>query len=211
MPTVLLPSSAAPFAPRCSPPVVLSSTIEPWLTATLKRVCKAKGPLKNVTQHMKRLKEILSRPSAIWTLCSIMLPMVPQELDAGLQYQTIHIEAYVVYVDMAYANAVAFKLTPETINTLVKFYRDVYSVYAWHSTWEWSEKENQLGKLQEQFIQDVNRFIFYTDALALEGINENGAGELLGGRSDVAKAKVKSLFIPLQPPYPEALRVLHDQ
>ncbi|KEY83474.1 hypothetical protein BA78_8700 [Aspergillus fumigatus] len=90
---------------------------------------------------------------------------------------------------MAYANAVAFKLTPETINTLVKLHRDVYSVYAWLNTWQWSEKENQMRQLQEQFIQDVNRFIFYTDALALEGIDEDGAGELLGGRSDVAKAK----------------------
>lgn len=209
MPTVLLPSSAAPFAPRCSPPVVLSSTIEPWLTATLRRVCKAKGPLKNITQHTKCLQRILSRPSAIWTLCSMLFPMAPQALDVGLQYQTIHIEAYVVYVDMAYANAVAFKLTPETINTLVKLHRDVYSVCAWLNTWQWSEKENQMRQLQEQFNQDVNRFIFYTDALALEGIDEDGAGELLGGRSDVAKAKVKSLFIPLQPPYPEALRVLH--
>ncbi|GFF80517.1 hypothetical protein IFM62136_10320 [Aspergillus lentulus] len=202
MPTALLPSSAAPFAPRCSPSVVLSTIIEPWLTATLKRVCKVKGPLKNVTQHTKRLKEILSLPSAIWTLCSVMFPKIPKPLDVGLQYQTIHIEAYVVYVDMAYANAVAFKLTSETINTLVKFHREVYSVYAWLSTCEWSAKENQLRKLQEQFILDVNKFIFYTDALALEGLEEDGAGELLGGRSDVAKAMVKSLFIPLQPPHP---------
>ncbi|GFF62887.1 WD40-repeat-containing domain protein [Aspergillus udagawae] len=96
----------------------------------------------NVTQHTKRLKETLSLPSAIWNVCSVMLPNVPQTLDVGLQYQTIHIEAYVVYIDMAYANTVAFKLTTETINTLVKFHRDVYSVYAWLGTWEWSGKEN---------------------------------------------------------------------
>lgn len=47
-----------------------------------------------------------------------MVPKVPKALDVGLQYQTIHIEAYVLFVDMAYANWVAFKLTPETINTL---------------------------------------------------------------------------------------------
>lgn len=93
MPTVLLPSSAAPFAPRCSPSVVLSTIIEPWLTATLKRVYKVKGPLKNVAQHTKRLKEILSLPSAIWTLCSAIFPKLPKALDVGLQYQTIHIEA----------------------------------------------------------------------------------------------------------------------
>lgn len=67
-----------------------------------------------------------------------------------------------------------------------------------------------MRQLQEQFIQDVNRFIFYTDALALEGIDEDGVGELLRGRSNIAKAKVKSLFILLQPPYPKALRVLHN-
>jgi hypothetical protein len=140
-----------------------------------------------------------------------MLPKVPKALDVGLQYQTIHIEAYIVSVDMVYTNAVAFKLTPETINALVEFQRDVYSVYAWLGTWEWSGKESQLRKLQEQFVQDVNKFIFFTDIVALEGIEEDGAGELLGGRSDVAKTMVKSLFIPLQPPYPEALEVLQGQ
>lgn len=32
---------------------------------------------------------------------------------------------------MAYANTVTFKLTLETINTLVKLHQDVYSIYAW--------------------------------------------------------------------------------
>ncbi|KAL3413153.1 hypothetical protein V8F44DRAFT_633059 [Aspergillus fumigatus] len=94
-----------------------------------------------------------------------------------------HIKSYIMYVNMAYVNAVAFKLTLETINTLVKLHQDIYS--------------------------DVNRFIFYTNALALEGIDKDGIGELLRGRSNVAKAKVKSLFILLQPLYPKALRVLY--
>lgn len=128
--TVLLPSSAAPFAPRYSPPVVLSSPIEPWLTVMLKQVCKVKGPLKNITQHTKHLTEILSRPSAIWTLCSLILLKVLKVLDMGLQYQTIHIKVYIMSVNMVYTNAVAFKLTPKTINTLVKFQWDVYSMYA---------------------------------------------------------------------------------
>lgn len=48
----------------------------------------------------------------------------------GLQYQTIHIKVYIMSVNMVYTNAVAFKLTPKTINTLVKFQWDVYSMYA---------------------------------------------------------------------------------
>lgn len=42
----------------------------------------------------------------------------------------IHIKAYIMYVNMAYVNAVAFKLTLETINTLVKLHQDIYSVCA---------------------------------------------------------------------------------
>jgi hypothetical protein len=87
----------------------------------------------------------------------------------------------------------------------------VYSVYALLSTWERSGKEGQLRKLQERFVQDVNKFNFFTDVVALEGIGEDGAGELLEGRSDVAKAMVRSLFIPLQPPHPEAPWVLQGQ
>jgi hypothetical protein len=40
----------------------------------------------------------------------------------------IYIKAYIMYVNMAYINIVTFKLTLETINTLVKLYRDIYSV-----------------------------------------------------------------------------------
>ncbi|KAJ5587000.1 uncharacterized protein N7459_002765 [Penicillium hispanicum] len=211
MPTVLLPSSAAAFAPRASPNVVLNRKVAPWLTATLKRVNRVKRPLNNVTQHTRCLTETLSSQNAIWTLCSMMFAKAPEAelrkdenpLVEGLfNFQMIHMEAYVVHVDMVSRNEVAFKLTPETIEALVDFHKEVYSVDAAANTWDWSGKQAQLKKLQEEFVQAANKFVYRTDAEALEGLEEDGAGELLCGRGDEAKAAISSLFVPLLPPPP---------
>ncbi|KAJ5084578.1 hypothetical protein NUU61_009157 [Penicillium alfredii] len=217
MPTVLLPSSAAAFAPRSSPNVVLNRKVAPWLTATLKRVNRVKRPLNNVTQHTRCLTETLSSTNAIWTLCSMMFPKAPEAelrkdenpLVEGLfNFQMIHIEAYVVHVDMVSRNEVAFKLTPETIEALVDFHKDVYSVDAAANTWDWSGKQAQLKKLQEEFVQAANKFVYRADAEALEGLEEDGAGELLCGRSDEAKAAISGLFARLLPPPPPVVDVM---
>jgi hypothetical protein len=217
MPTVLLPASAAAFAPRSSPNVVLNSRVEPWLTATLKRVNRVKRPLNNVAQHTRCLTETLSSPNAIWTLCSIMLPKAPESelrrddnplVEALFNYQLIHMEAYVVHVDMVSQNEVAFKLTPETIESLIEYHKDIYSVDTAANTWNWSEKEVQLKKLQEEFVQAANKFVYRTNALALEGMEEDGAGELLCGRSEEAKAAILGLFVPLLPPPPRIVDVV---
>jgi hypothetical protein len=131
-------------------------------------------------------------------------------VEAIFNYQMIHIEAYIVHVDMVSQNEVAFKLTPETIEALVKFHHGVYSVDAAASTWEWSEKRQQLKKLQEEFVQAANRFVYRTNVQALEGLEEDGAGELLEGRSDGAKAAIESLFVPLRPPPPQVVDVLRS-
>ncbi|KAL3478711.1 hypothetical protein BJX99DRAFT_98187 [Aspergillus californicus] len=219
MPTVLLPSSAAAFAPRSSPNVVLNSRIEPWLTATLKRVNRVKRPLNNVAQHTRCLTETLSSQNAIWTLCSLMFPKAPESelrrdenplVEALFNYQMVHMEAYVVHVDMVSRNEVAFKLTPETIETLVDYHKEIYSVDTAANTWDWAEKDNQLKKLQEEFVQAVNRFVYRVSVQALEGLEEDGAGELLGGRSEDAKGAISSLFVPLLPPPPRVVDVLRS-
>lgn len=217
MPTVLLPSSAAAFAPRASPNVVLTTKVAPWLTATLKRVNRVKRPLNNVTQHTRCLTETLSSSNAIWTLCSMMFTKAPEselENDTNLHwetihhYQTIHIEAYVVHVDMVSRNEVAFKLTPETIESLVDFHKGVYSVDAIANTYNWSGKNAQLKKLQDEFVQAANKFVYRTNADALEGLEEDGAGELLCGRSEEVKIAIGNLFVPLIPPPAPMMEVI---
>src|ERR1700759_4695451 len=161
MPVQLLPASAAAFAPRASSVnVVLGSKVEPWLTQTLKRINRIKRPLNSVPQHTRCLTETLSSPNAIWSLCSIMVPKAPEAelrkdsnplVEALFNYQLIHIEAYVVHVDMVSQNEVAFKLNQETIEALIEYHKDIYSVDVSANTWSWAEKEVQLKKLQEEF------------------------------------------------------------
>jgi len=213
----LLPASAAAFAPRSAPTIVLNSKVEPWLTQTLKRINRIKRPLNSVPQHYRCLTETLSGPAAIWTLCSVMLPKKPDSelvkdsnplVEAMFNYQFIHVEAYVVHVDMVSQHEVAFKLTPETIEDLIKYHKEIYSVDVSASTWSWAEKEVQLKKLQDEFVQAINRFVFRTGMRALEGLEEDGAGELLDGRSEDVKNAILQLFHPLLPPPPRIVDVV---
>lgn len=217
MPTILLPASAAAFAPRSTCNIVLNSKVEPWLTATLKRINRIKRPLNSVPQHTRCLTETLSLPNAIWSLCSIMLPKAPDSelrkdsnplIEALFNYQLVHIEAYVVHVDMVSQNEVAFKLTTDTIESLVEYHKEIFSVDTAAKTWVWSEKDQQLKKLQEEFVQAANRFVYRTSALALEGLEEDGAGELLCGRSDEVRTAIMNLFVPLLPPPPRVVDIV---
>lgn len=213
----LLPASAAAFAPRAAPTIVLNSKVESWLTQTLKRINKIKRPLNSVPQHYRCLTETLAGPGAIWTLCSLMLPKKPDAelvkdsnplVEAMFNYQLIHVDAYVVHVDMVSQHEVAFKLTAETIENLIEYHKDIYSVDVSANTWSWAEKEVQLKKLQEEFVQAINRFVFRTGVRALEGLEEDGAGELLDGRSEDVRNSIMGLFQPLLPPPPRIVDVV---
>jgi hypothetical protein len=219
MPLQLLPASAQAFAPRSAPTIVLNTKVEPWLTQTLKRINKIKRPLNSVPQHFRCLTEMLGGPNAIWTLASVMLPKLPDAefrkdpnnplIEAMFNYQLVHIEAYVVHVDMVSQHEVAFKLTPETIEALVDYHKDIYSVDASANTYSWPEKEAHVKKLQEEFVQAANKFVFRTGVRALEGLEEDGAGELLDGRSEDVKLAITGLFAPLLPPPPRIVDVIH--
>ena len=146
-----------------------------------------------------------------------MLPKAPESelrrdsdplIEALFNYQVIYIEAYVVHIDMVSQNEVAFKLTPETIEALVEYHKEVHSVDTAASTWNWSEKQVQLKKLQEDFVQAANKFVYRTNAIALEGLEEDGAGELLSGRSEEVKSAIMGLFLPLLPPPPRLVDVV---
>ncbi|CAF9910163.1 MAG: hypothetical protein GOMPHAMPRED_006977 [Gomphillus americanus] len=218
MPVTLLPASAKAFATRGSPNIVLGSKAEPWLTQTLRRINRIKRTLNNPAQHTKCLTETLAAPSALWTLCSIMLPSAPESkflqhenplIEAMNNYKLVHVEAYVVHVDMVSQNEVSFKLTQDSIDMLVEYYKDIFLVDAAAKTWHWSEKETQLKKLQEDFVQAINRYVFRTVAQALEGLEEDGSGELLQGIADDVKNEILGLFLPLLPPPPRAPEVIH--
>lgn len=220
MPPQLLPASAAAFAPRASSVnVVLGSKVEPWLTQTLKRINRIKRPLNSVPQHQRCLTETLSSTNAIWTLASLMVAKAPDSelrkdsnplVEALFNYQLIHVEAYIVHVDMVLRSEVAYKLTPDTIESLIEYHKDIHCVNAKASTYDWSEKEQQCKKLHEDFIQAINKFVYRTHVTALEGLEEDGAGELLCGKSDEVKNNIMGLLKPLLPPPPRVVDVIRQ-
>ncbi|KAI0408719.1 hypothetical protein F4802DRAFT_362686 [Xylaria palmicola] len=212
MPPQLLPASAAAFAPRASSVnVVLGSKVEPWLTQTLKRINRVKRPLNSVPQHQRCLTETLSSPNAIWTLASLMLPKSPDAGEATCNYYFIHIEAYIVHVDMVLRNEVAYKLTPDTIEALIEHHKDVSCVDAKASSYEWPEKEQHAKKLHDEFVQAINKYVFRTHVSALEGLEEEGVGELLCGRSEEVKNNMMALLNkPLLPPPPKIVDVIRQ-
>ncbi|KHN95131.1 uncharacterized protein MAM_07016 [Metarhizium album ARSEF 1941] len=217
MPVQLLPASAAAFAPRASSVnVVLGSKVEPWLTLTLKRVNRVKRPLNSVPQHQRCLTETLSSPNAIWTLASVMLSKLPEAempkepLEALFSHQLLHIEAYIVHVDMILRNEVAFKLTSATIDALVEYHDKIHCVDAKANTYDWSEKEQQGKKLHQDFVQAVNKFVYRTHVSALEGLEEDGAGELLCGKSEEVRNSLVALMKPLLPPPPRVVDIVRQ-
>lgn len=212
MPISLLPASAAAFAPRSAPTIVLNSKAEPWLTQTLRRVNRIRRPLNSVQQHYRCLNETLSGSGAIWTLCSVILPKAPEAelrkdpnplVQALFNYQLLHVEAYVVHVDMVSQHEVAFKLTSDTIDALVEYHHDIFLVDAAANTWSWVDKDAHVKKLHNDFVQSVNRYVYRTGVRVLEGLEEDGAGELLEGRSDEVKNAIMTMFQPLLPPPPK--------
>lgn len=220
-PVQLLPASAAAFAPRASSVnVVLGSKVEPWLTQTLKRVNRVKRPLNSVPQHQRCLTETLSSPSAIWTLCSLMFPKTTEAelrkdenplVEALSNYQLLDIEAYIVHVDMVMQNEVAFKLTPDSIEALVTYHKEIYAPdISARCSHTWSGKELQVKKLHEDFVQTANKFVYRTHVTALEGLEEDGAGEMLCGKSDEVKAAIMGLFLPLLPPPPRVVDAIRQ-
>lgn len=217
MPVQLLPASAAAFAPRASSVnVVLGSKVEPWLTQTLKRINRVKRPLNSVPQHQRCLTETLSSPNAIWTLASLMLPKLPEAempedpTEHIFAHQLVHLEAYIVHVDMVLRSEVAYKLTTDTIDALVEYHKEVHCVDAKANTYDWSEKEQQCKKLHDDFVQAVNKFVFRTHVSALEGLEEDGVGELLCGKSEEVRNNVLALMKPLLPPPPRVVDVVRQ-
>ena len=58
-------------------------------------------------------------------------------------------------------------------------------------------------------MQAANKFVFRTGVRALEGLEEDGAGELLEGRSEEVRNQIMNLFLPLLPPPPRIVDVIH--
>ncbi|KAL5894993.1 hypothetical protein ACKVWC_000214 [Pyricularia oryzae] len=189
----LLQFAAAQKPQPSSVTVTLGSKVEPWLTEILTRI-ETNEPLDSVSEHQMCLGKALSSPNAIWLLASLMLKTPKSEVDRGFYYQLVVIEANIVLVDIP-CNKVVFKLTLNTIETLIKYYHDVYCVD--------DEGKEHHQRLHEDFVQAIKRYVFYMRASVLEGLEKDGAGELLCGQSQNVKNSILELMQRLSPSPPK--------
>ncbi|KAK5217837.1 hypothetical protein LTR47_011824, partial [Exophiala xenobiotica] len=77
-------------------------------------------------------------------------------VESLFNFHFIHIKAYVVHVDMVLHHEVAFKLTKDTIDSLVRYHTDIFLVDSAAKTCSWTKKEQQLQRLREILVQAVN-------------------------------------------------------
>lgn len=136
--------------------------------------------------------------------------MPKEPLEELFSYQLVHVEAYIVHVDMVLRNEVAYKLTTDTIDALVEYHDKIHCADAKASTYDWSEKEQQCKKLHQDFVQAINKFVYRTHVSALEGLEEEGAGELLCGKSEEVRNSLIGLMKPLLPPPPRVVDVVRQ-
>lgn len=96
----------------------------------------------------------------------------------------------------------AFKLTPETVEALVNYHKEVFLIDTAKNTEDRPGKEAQLVKLDEEFVRAASQYVYRTNTSVLEGLDEGGTGELLVHDSRRVKKSITNLFVPLRPPEP---------
>ncbi|KAJ0100712.1 hypothetical protein J7T55_001379 [Diaporthe amygdali] len=194
--------------------VVLGSEPPQWLTKTLERINCSKHPRDSALQHQRCLTETLANTNAIWSLTSLMLAKAPATklvkdsnplIEAFLNDRLIHVEAHIINVDIELSNTVAFKLTSDSIESLVEYHKNVHCANTHAETPEWPDKDRQCKELHQDFVKAINSFVYCTHASVLEGLEQDGAGELLNGRSEEVKAHLMGLMKSLTPPQSDPL------
>jgi hypothetical protein len=118
-------------------------------------------------------------------------------IEALSNYRPIHVEAYVVLVDLLLQIGVEFKLTPDSIDSFIEYHEDVHCMdSSANGIYDGPDKNLIVKKLH-------GNFVFRTPASpVLESLDPDGSGELLCGKSREVKDKIMALFLPLFPPSP---------
>jgi hypothetical protein len=108
-------------------------------------------------------------------------------VEALINHPMLHIEAYVFYVDKVLCNKVAYKLIPNFIKALIKYHKDIDCANATADIYNWFVKDQIAQQLHQDFVQAINRFVSRTHISVLEGLEEDGIGELFDGKSEKVK------------------------
>lgn len=103
--------------------------------------------------------------------------------------EAIEIEAFIVSVDTKMRNEVIFKLTYDTIQSLITFHRDHFSV----------NMGPNAQKLLSDFTQAVNKVVFIVESTVLKCLNLTAGGTFSVKEAEIVEKRIVELFnhIPL--------------
>ncbi|KAJ5655108.1 hypothetical protein N7490_002111 [Penicillium lividum] len=199
-----LPSSAKAFAPRDKPYIVLN----PKYSDSLAKVLRQAKP-ENYTMRKRKdssrqatlLSILLAPDTAIWTICETDLLQVlykaRHEYGPSQASETRYIQAHVVHVDTISRNEMSFKLTSETIQSLIEFYDINISCHLSSSISNEPQKSTAPHHKdpKQAFVQKINGFVFCTPVSALESLKSDGTGTLLGRQAMAAREAIERLLV----------------
>lgn len=193
----LLPSSTAICAPRlASAAVVLDHNPQPWLQKILKRIRGAHHmdprttPLQSAQTCQRFLASILDQESATWILG-----------EPNYDRWTFPINARIVCVDMVERNEATFKLTRSTTDALIQYHEQLHCAGSETKAADWHGKEQLIKKQHDNFVTNIEKFVFCTDVRVLVYLHKDGAGRLPDDKQLVVKSELAKLMKPLHPPF----------
>ncbi|KAG7038420.1 hypothetical protein JMJ78_0000956 [Colletotrichum scovillei] len=203
MTQVLLHTSVANCGSRALAPIVdLGLTVQLWLTHP-QSIENQIEPLDSAVHHQACLIKTLSTSQSVWYLACITVPNPSepelrqssnQDIERMSDFQLIHITAAIIHEEMRDQDEVAFKLTTESIKSLVGYYERSHRVGLAAKTHERSGNDRLRVKACEDFTRAIKEFVYRTQVSALEGLEEDGAGELLVTDSEKVKKIILSMM-----------------
>lgn len=138
------------------------------------------------------LSALLSKPEATWTLCFLQFPTPPtMELQGEKGPQKIRIEGHVVCVDMvSQQHEISFRLTQGTVASLSEVYDKIYMAN-WRKCVLCKTRRKEIST---EFKKTCSEFIYYTDTIVLQKLQQDGYGNLPAKHHRAAEAAILSLL-----------------
>lgn len=196
----LLPTTAQAFKSRPTPIVVTDNCRRPfWLKHTLNRIRrenKDTHPLMTATHYQDYLISLLDKRSAIWTLAlvrssDIQTGELREDFGEG---KPMSIRGYVVHVDLVLNNEIVFKLTPQTIDALIKHHQEFDGDCGLDDGGIPDGAQEKTATTHCGFGLAVNRFVCGVDARALNRMRSDGSGEVHRSMGIAVRRAIAALF-----------------
>jgi hypothetical protein len=177
-------------------PIVVTSSDSDKTVAGFLRQSKIKRANKALSQQARFLEEALGAETAIWQLASISGSAQPNQSPDS--WAVIQIQARVLCIDFIQSQGICFKLTTDTIEALMDHLQSVYRDHVKVHLFGNAAREERMEASVRAFEEAIKGFVFWTETACLEGMEEDGSGELTSRHSTEVKSAILKLLEPIE-------------